>query len=352
MHDKLSKQTRLLAHWSEPRRVLHCSIDQGTTGWPANYFLYFSQDLRGWMIMDPSHRRHNNVHDALRDSSLAHLKHEMTICVNLGSAPWSSCGHFFRYREAAEEYSTNPTESDSLCVEVYPFLVHDLWGGQPQAEFGSAGHMKLVFDVARQAPIFFGKGDKTQLNRWLQFTIRWRQFETWASVLLPIIVHVGINLSWWTCLENSPLGLGLEGLPGSGFNIRGQDEAGEELRQAAAQGDDEAGEKLRQAAGRPKAATGGGRGAKGSGDIAEKLIGIKSSLYVVGDISASRVHRAMFIAIAAISQPVELEHARTIGEHRTRSGALGPCSGGGRWPAATSSTSTRSWPSSMTPACC
>lgn len=77
--DKLSNQTRLLAHWSEPRRVLHCSMDQGTIGWPANYFLYFSQDLRGWMIMDPSHRRHNNVHDAMRDSSLAHLKHEMTI---------------------------------------------------------------------------------------------------------------------------------------------------------------------------------------------------------------------------------------------------------------------------------
>ena len=61
---------------------------------------------------------------------------------------------------------------------------------------------------------------------------------------------------------------------------------------------------------------------KGSGDIAEKLTGNKSSLYVVGDILASRVHRAMFIAIAAISQPVELEHARTIREHKTRSGTL------------------------------
>ena len=66
--------------------------------------------------------------------------------------------------------------------------------------------MKLVFGMARQAPIFVGKGDKTQLNRWFQFTNRWKQFETWASVLLLITVYVGINLSWWTCLENSPLG--------------------------------------------------------------------------------------------------------------------------------------------------
>ena len=136
VYDKLPKQTRLLAPWSEPRRVLHCSMDQGTIGWPANYLLCFSQDLRGWMIMDPSHRRHINVHDAMRDSSLAHLKHEMTICVNLGPAPWGSCGHFFRYREAAEEYFANLTESDSLSVEMYPFLVHDLWGGQPRLSSG------------------------------------------------------------------------------------------------------------------------------------------------------------------------------------------------------------------------
>jgi hypothetical protein len=87
--------------WSEPRRILHCCMDQGSIGWPSNYFLYFHQKLRGWMFMDPSHRRYNNVLDALKDSCLAHLKHEMTICVNLGSAPWGSCGHFFRYKEAA-----------------------------------------------------------------------------------------------------------------------------------------------------------------------------------------------------------------------------------------------------------
>eukprot|EP00972_Heterocapsa_arctica_P006070 893468-Heterocapsa_arctica.AAC.1 len=70
-------------------------MDQGSIGWPSNYFLYFHKKLRGWMFMDPSHRTYNNALDALKDSCLAHLKQEMTICVNLGSAPWGSCGHFF-----------------------------------------------------------------------------------------------------------------------------------------------------------------------------------------------------------------------------------------------------------------
>ena len=58
--------------------------------------------------------------------------------------------------------------------------------------------MKLVLDMAMHAPIFVGKGDKTQLNRWFQFTNRWRQFETWASVLLLIIVSSSMLAS--TCL--------------------------------------------------------------------------------------------------------------------------------------------------------
>jgi hypothetical protein len=55
---------------------------------------------------------------------------------------------------------------------------------------------------------------------------------------------------------------------------------------------------------------------------AEKLIGNKNSIYVVGDILGSKVHKSMFRGMCALSQPVELEHAETIRAHKTRPGSL------------------------------
>jgi hypothetical protein len=68
-----------------------------------------------------------------------------------------SCGHFFRYKEVAAQYFAHFSETDALFVEMYPFIVHDIWGGQPQTDFGSAEHMKLVWGMAKHAPIFTGR---------------------------------------------------------------------------------------------------------------------------------------------------------------------------------------------------
>ena len=46
IYDKKSRSSRLLVHWSEPRLSL-CFMDQGTIGWPSNYYLLLHERLRG-----------------------------------------------------------------------------------------------------------------------------------------------------------------------------------------------------------------------------------------------------------------------------------------------------------------
>ena len=263
--------------------------------------------------------------DAISDCQLNHLKHEMTLCSNLASAPWGSCGRFAKYREAADEYFANCDETDSLFSTMYPHIVHDLWDGRPAAGYGTAAHMKEVWCMARDASIFHHKGDKVQLNRWFQFTQRWRQLQPFSSVLLLIIMYVGLHLQWWPSLDMSPIGTGAQQLDEDG-RAGGQEQLGHQDLEGQPGQDDEGdaaeeGNPNQASTVRGHASGGVGRQVAGSSHIAEKQLGNRSSIYVVGDILGSKVHKSVFRGMCALSQPVELEHAETIRTHKTRQGS-------------------------------
>ena len=97
-------RTRLDVIWQRKQSSLFSHIDMGGVGWHGMETLYCDWRCRGWFFAEPAHRRHDNWLLSLQRAGVAMIKHEATLCVSIGSAPWGGCGHFCKYSEASVEF--------------------------------------------------------------------------------------------------------------------------------------------------------------------------------------------------------------------------------------------------------
>lgn len=316
------EDTRLEVMWGNDRPVLLTFQDQGSIGWPSMAYLFTHGGLRGWFFPDPCHRRYDNFLNAVSAAQISFIKHEVTLIVSVGTAPWGGCGHFGKYSEAAMEYFQNYSIADPLFQAALPYLLHDSFRGKQQPGMDTAESLRSLWHSGAACKLFAHKGSKSQLNRWFQWTRRWREFCDDSAWLLLVILYIGIHLSWWPDLESSPLMRTVEGRAassgagGSHVNDGLDDEPGVELE----------GDLGARGPGRAAAPASGffgpGKGVAGSNKDVDKWVGNKNALCLVAESLANLTTRALATSVSAIARPVEEESGLTITMMKSQRGCM------------------------------
>ena len=169
-----SKGSRLEVHWGSPRRTPMSFLDMGAVGWYSKYWLYLKQHVRGSWMLDPSHRRWDNVQLNFADAGLGFIKSEAAVVNNVCSGPLNTQGNLGKLRDAAEEFLENSSATDPLFMHCYPMIVRDLNGGRVSLEFGTEEHIEATWASLRDLPMFETQGHHIKLNRWFSLLRRAR----------------------------------------------------------------------------------------------------------------------------------------------------------------------------------
>jgi len=99
---ELSEEGRLF------RPSLHCHVDQGTIGWPAQAWMFLNGRLRGCMWPDFWHRCWNNCRNDLHKAGFRMLITITTVCFNLPQGPFNKASFFSRSRRQQLSFSQLP----------------------------------------------------------------------------------------------------------------------------------------------------------------------------------------------------------------------------------------------------
>ena len=123
-------------------------------------------------MLDPSHRRWDNVQLNFADSGLGFIKSEAVVANNVCSGPWQTQGNFGKLKDAAEEFFENASATDPLFMHCYPMIVRDLNGGRLPLDFGSEDHVEATWAGLRDLSMFETQGHHIKLNRWFSSLAR------------------------------------------------------------------------------------------------------------------------------------------------------------------------------------
>ena len=301
-----SKSSKLEVHWGAPRRTLVSFLDMGTVGWSSKYWLYLRQHVRGSWMLDPSHRRWDNVQLNFADSGLGFIKSEAVVVNNVCSGPWQTQGNFGKLKDAAEEFFENASATDPLFMHCYPMIVRDLNGGRLPLDFGSEDHVEATWAGLRDLSMFETQGHHIKLNRWFSLIRRARISLKVYSVFCMILVYIGLHEGWYDSIEESPL------VRGFASTCNGGGPAGDAGPGLVAE------PSVPQDLPNPMS-----RSVKHSSAELDKVRDkCKSSMHLAGQILSNRTTRAVLAGICKLCEPVEEQHGKAIVMMKSPAGCL------------------------------
>lgn len=344
--DEASGACRLEVNWGRQQSAFVAFLDQGSIGWQSKHWLFMESDCRGWFFPDPAHRRHDSFNNAINEAHLAFIKYDASLIINLGSGPWGSCAHYGKYSEAAAEFFSNMSPTDSLFQEVYPFLVFRRFGAESSGEQRKADFVQCVWDFGTSNELFQKKGSKAQQNRWFQWTRRWREVKENIGYLLLVLLYQGLTLGWWATLGESPL---------QRWERRLAEAAAPPFRQGGCGG----GEVVEVVAAAPRfsapsgqvdvgEAVAPGRSVGQSNRGLDKWAGKRNAMQVVADIICNAPTIALADAIAEMTEPIDRAHGQALTMMKTPRGSVGglrmaSVSSPGAWVAGAGAAVSRCW---------
>ena len=182
--------------------VLTLTIDQGSDGWAAVWWLCYSAMLRLVFVMDPFHREHNDVLDGVKAAGAwsCVLLSGMTHNINYG--PWEGHAWFHKLLEGLQHYLSFADHHDPLFVALYELICGDL-GIDLLTQ--AADGMEEVFNGFKNLGCFLKKGPRTAFRRWFSwFAAHSWHSQFWHSRLL-VISYIGIRMGIYNDLSCIPL---------------------------------------------------------------------------------------------------------------------------------------------------
>ena len=209
IQDRDTGKTRLELCWSSERKLMHCHVDEGGDNLTNKFWLYLRMHMRGWVWIDPTHRRENNWKNSCSEAGAAWCLKDMALICSIGSAPWGKCGHFDKYSDAMLEYTTNFDCNDELWVLAYPYVAAVFFEGKLPINWKSDECRQELWHTMVSSTIMKFKGSKAKLGRWYQTTCRWRAVKLELGFLAVAILYIGVTLKWYRDLGASPLTVGL-----------------------------------------------------------------------------------------------------------------------------------------------
>eukprot|EP00971_Amphidinium_carterae_P335635 6471600-Amphidinium_carterae.1 len=178
-------------------------MDAGPENMVAKHHAYSQSNLLGTFKLDVSHRRHNAYREAADGAGIGFAMEDMALIASIGSSPWRGCGHFCRWRDAAEEFCINFGVEDELFQLLLPYMSQVYHHGVAPAEWAEAEQAQELYEQFRASHILHFKGERAKLGRWFQSPSRWRSVAPQCGFLCLAIVYIGLHQGWIRSLADS-----------------------------------------------------------------------------------------------------------------------------------------------------
>ena len=153
-------------------RSLHMAIDQGTVGWHGLFYIYSHLGVRGSFIGDKPHRWWNDMRAACKQANVWLKVLGCLLLLNLATGPWQGQAHHGTLVGAALDLFAQGLQRGGRWDDMYPMLYEDIaqdLGLEGSSCFGSASHLKQVWQAASQCKFFSSKGKRVKLGRWMSW---------------------------------------------------------------------------------------------------------------------------------------------------------------------------------------
>ena len=174
-------------------RTLTVSLDQGSIGWAATWFLAYYMKMPVVPLPDPHHRMWNDVRLSLQDAQLWDTVMLLTCCFNSPFGPWNGGAWHEEAAEAFALFHQQAGPADPLFLHMLPRILQDL--GQ-QDRILEEGIEKTIWDLLLESPVWRQRPPKVALARWFSWmdSAAWH-LPVWHTKVLGL-VYMGVKANW------------------------------------------------------------------------------------------------------------------------------------------------------------
>eukprot|EP00971_Amphidinium_carterae_P077754 1537392-Amphidinium_carterae.1 len=220
---------RVSVNGEETLPALHMTLDQGSIGWPLGLYIVYGLHARATVSFDIWHRVHNDWGLALKYMGLSTVKAAGQVALKMRAAPWASCHFHGLLRDYSTQHFRVHTERTPLFDLLYDDMSRSFeYSGNIQAERESDHALQSCWSACSSALGCASVGSRVKLSRWFQHEQRSREVLKDRWPLVYILLCMGIEKKWWSCVEQSPLMLVSGDASETGENTGGANDAGEQ----------------------------------------------------------------------------------------------------------------------------
>eukprot|EP00971_Amphidinium_carterae_P110299 2185300-Amphidinium_carterae.2 len=197
---------RVCVNGQEKLPALHMTLDQGSIGWPLGLYIVYGLHVRGTVNFDIWHRVHNDWGLALKHMGLTTVKAAGQVALKMRGAPWASCHFHGLLRDYAAQHFTVHRARTPLFDLLYDDMSRSFgYTGKIEAERESDHALQSCWSACGSALEGASVGARVKLSRWFQHEQRSREVLKDRWPLVYILLSLGIERKWWSCVEQSPL---------------------------------------------------------------------------------------------------------------------------------------------------
>lgn len=176
-------------------RICSLSIDQGSDGWGAAWFLMMQKRAGVVLTKDPSHRLWNDTWLSLEHCGLKAVFVILIAVLNADHGPWAEQRWLQSAREATRSFMVVSGAGDPLFTKVAPRIIREM-GLQHRVDEGES----LLHEIWDSLPeCVYRVTGKVASSRWFGvFEVLDRFFSCWSRRLL-VLQFMGIGLGLFRC---------------------------------------------------------------------------------------------------------------------------------------------------------
>lgn len=198
--------------------------DQGSSFWPALFWLYGPLGIRGAFWGDECHRYWNDTLQAIKDSGLWLVFCEASIVSGFKGGPWGGSAFFGVLNEAVDDFAGGVEVGQDLIFHyLFDELAKDHHMTDP-GDFGTLAHAELLRKMVLSSLGIRRKGSKMKVARWLSWFKSMREdvLPHWYSLLWALL-RISLHHGWFSSVDD--ISLSAKALKEAAHN----DEAPEEM---------------------------------------------------------------------------------------------------------------------------
>ena len=182
-----------------PRTLVICA-DFLQTQWRCGWYLRHKCELNLELILETTHRRHNDITLATSEAGYSGVHQRALIVENAHYGPWSGGAHHKDIQECALDLSENAPTNDPILLHFWPTIILDL---KLEPELHGAEGRKWFLEHLLAMDFVRVRSGKSAKSRWASVSKYWMDcHDSYPGALAYVLTHFGKRKRWIKCLDD------------------------------------------------------------------------------------------------------------------------------------------------------